>query len=112
MRSKVGVGFAAGLLWALALVVPAHAAFPGANGTGETKILSSHNPNPLDPRWSPDGTKIAFAGYGYATNYCCGDIYTINPDGTGLTQLTNSVDLDDNSVDWSPDGFTLLAVDD
>jgi hypothetical protein len=83
-----------------------------ADGTGETNIVSSRNPNPLDPKWSPDGTKIAFAGWSYATNFCCGDIYTVNPDGTGVTQLTNTPDMDDNSVDWSPDGYKLLAAAD
>jgi TolB protein len=82
------------------------------DGTGETKVVSSQNPNPLDPTWSPDGGRLAFVGYSYATNFCCGDIYTVHPDGAGLTQLTNTPDLDDNSVDWSPDGFKLLAVDD
>ena len=32
MRSKIGAALAATLFWALALVAPAHAAFPGANG--------------------------------------------------------------------------------
>jgi TolB protein len=83
-----------------------------ADGSGETTILQSHNPNPLDPTWSRDGGRIAFSGTVYANNFCCADIYAINPDGTGQTQLTNTPDLDDASVDWSPDGFKLLAGND
>jgi Tol biopolymer transport system component len=83
-----------------------------ADGSGETTIVRGQNPNPLDPKWSPDGTKIAFSGTIYATNFCCADIYTVNPDGTGQAQLTNTPDTDDATVDWSPDGFQLVAVGD
>ena len=41
-----------------------------ADGTGETAILSSHSPSPMDPAWSPDGTKIAFSGYALYTDFC------------------------------------------
>ena len=42
----------------------------------------------LQPAWSPDGTKIAFAGgLDLDTD---GEIYTVNLDGTGLTQVTHT----------------------
>ena len=42
----------------------------------------------LQPAWSPDGTKIAFAGgLDLETD---GEIYVINVDGTGLTQITHT----------------------
>jgi len=37
------------------------------------------------PAWSPDGSAIAFAGAGGVP----GDIYIMNADGTGLSQLTS-----------------------
>ena len=37
------------------------------------------------PVWSPDGTKLAFAGGSDAAGY---NIYTVNLDGSGLTQVT------------------------
>ena len=41
----------------------------------------------LEPHWSPDGTKIVFArGKSLDAD---GNIYTINADGTGLTQITH-----------------------
>lgn len=44
-----------------------------------------------------------------------GDLFTINPDGTGLTKLTLNQDIDENPT-WSPDGrsiaFTSRTVDD
>ena len=49
------------------------------------------------PSWSPKGDRIVFAGR-QGTN----QIFTVNPDGTGLTQLTTR---GDNEVpSFSPDG--------
>jgi hypothetical protein len=64
-----------------------------ANGTHKRKL-------PVDgyaPAWSPDGTKIVFYGNGAG-------IHVVNPDGSGLTQLTSAADVD---PDWSPDGTTI-----
>ncbi len=48
--------------------------------------------------WSPDGEKLAFPSNG--------DIWTINIDGTCLTNLTNSVH-EDGEPSFSPDGSTI-----
>lgn len=74
------------------------------------------------PSWSPNGKKIAFLSIrgGYL------NLYTINPDGTGLKNLTNNQKTDTNyfeqtanSVDelsymygtsWSPDGKSISFV--
>jgi Tol biopolymer transport system component len=72
-----------------------------ANGTGQTQVT----PGPRDywPAWSPDGAKIAFSHLNA--------IYTMNPDGTGLTPLTTvPVDGRDSEPDWSPNG-TAIAFD-
>jgi hypothetical protein len=42
----------------------------------------------FDPVWSPDGTKIAFTMFLSATAET--DLFTVNPDGTGLFQVTHS----------------------
>jgi TolB protein len=50
----------------------------------------------LQPAWSPDGTKIAFAsGLDLDVD---GNIYTVNADGTGLTQVTHAGGS--QSPDW------------
>jgi WD40-like Beta Propeller Repeat len=67
-----------GLLGALIVPATAHAAFPGANGN------------------------IAFADG--ADN--ASEIHTINPDGTGRTQLTSNA-VFDGAPAWSPDGTKI-----
>jgi Tol biopolymer transport system component len=49
-----------------------------------------------EPTWSPDGTKIAFVRS--HSNDVDGEIYTVNIDGTGLTQVTHAPGS--GSPDW------------
>lgn len=56
----------------------------------------------LQPAWSPDATKIAFAsGLNLDDD---GEIYTINVDGTGLTQVTHTGGS--NSPNWGTHPLT------
>jgi dipeptidyl aminopeptidase/acylaminoacyl peptidase len=66
-----------------------------ADGSEQKRLV---NVNGFFPDWSPDGKKIAF-------NYF-GDIYTINSDGSGMTNLTNSPVVDEHPA-WSPDGTKI-----
>jgi TolB protein len=61
----------------------------------------------IDPAWSPDGTKIAFASAREGTL----DIYVMNADGTNTTQLTSSPDNDQRPT-WSPDGKRIAFASD
>ena len=55
--------------------------------------------NGTQAAWSPDGGRIAFAKDG--------DIFTVNPDGSNLQNLTNSPDSSEASPTWSPDGSQI-----
>ena len=58
----------------------------------------------MEPEWSPDGTRIAFASNrdGIANL----EIYVMNADGSNLTKLTDSAQ-DDSTPTWSPDGTRI-----
>ena len=65
------------------------------------------------PKWSPDGTKIAFASSRDDTSVGCTsgggcwfEIYVMNADGTNQTR-TNNPGFDD-SFDWSPDSTRIV----
>jgi tol-pal system beta propeller repeat protein TolB len=60
------------------------------------------------PAWSPDGSRILFTSYrDGADPHMLGEgdaeIFTVRPDGSGLTNLTNAVEWDGYPA-WSPDG--------
>src|SRR5438552_9476449 len=110
MRMKRFVGafaFGATILGTIAQAVPAHAA-PAAivgklsfqstraggsqnftsnpDGTAVAQLAMITGLSTYDVAWSPDGTQVVFSG-------CCTgggtyQIYTLNADGTNLTQLT------------------------
>jgi Tol biopolymer transport system component len=50
--------------------------------------------------WSPEGTKIAFSG--------AYDVYVINVDGSGQTNLTRSNSKSNYDPEWSPDGVRIV----
>jgi eukaryotic-like serine/threonine-protein kinase len=56
------------------------------------------------PRWSPDGTRIAFAA---TTGGQTWTIYIVSRDGGAPQQLTNG-QKSGGDVGWSPDGKTLI----
>jgi dipeptidyl aminopeptidase/acylaminoacyl peptidase len=58
-----------------------------------------------DPKWSPDGTRIAFT----TNRDGDADIYTSAPDGSGGRNLTFSYSWDTDPA-WSPDGKRIAFV--
>jgi hypothetical protein len=60
-----------------------------------------------EPAWSPDGTKIAFFRSETVLGY---DIYTVNADGGGLTNLTNDPTQNNLYPDWSPDSTRITYI--
>jgi Tol biopolymer transport system component len=60
------------------------------------------------PRYSPNGSQIAYLAGQYAPT----KLYVMNADGTGSRQLGNASYHELGGVDWSPDGQWLLATSD
>ena len=61
---------------------------------------SNADPNGVgcpSPSWSPDGEKIVFSRQVGIQPH---DIYTVNADGSGLVQVTNTPDITEFSADW------------
>jgi Tol biopolymer transport system component len=68
-----------------------------ADGTNQIKIT----PDSMDavkPSWSPDGSKIAFSADFHSLNYSA--IFVVNPDGTGLAQITENTTAGRELPDW------------
>ena len=80
-----------------------------ADGSGQTNLTNNPSQD-YYPAWSPDGTKIAFASLRdepdpsncFPTPYGCNwEVYVMNADGSGQTNLTNDPALD-TDPDWQP----------
>jgi Tol biopolymer transport system component/DNA-binding winged helix-turn-helix (wHTH) protein len=56
------------------------------------------------PRWSPDGTRIAFSGYPPGGPW---KIYVVRPEG-GKPEVVSESQDDEMDPTWSPDGNTLI----
>src|SRR4051812_3824804 len=56
-----------------------------------------------DPAWSPDGSKIVFAGAGAKKS----DLYVIPAAGGAVVDLTNTDDHEEYKPTWSPDGSKI-----
>ncbi|HSM61282.1 MAG TPA: hypothetical protein VK849_10815, partial [Longimicrobiales bacterium] len=59
----------------------------------------------FQPRFSPDGSRIAFVSDRDGLN----NIWTTAPDGSDPRQVTSERERDVNSPAWSPDGETIFA---
>jgi len=75
--------------------------------TGERRLqLTDAGLGPGEPRISPDGTGLAFPQKDAGTDQQ--DLFMMNADGTGLTNVTQDVDRFDGWPAWSPDGSRLV----
>jgi len=87
-----------------------------SDGSDRIPLTDSMTASSSFPFWSPDGSRIVFESVlnlDDPTNPAAGsngvrNIWTIHPDGTGLTPLTELVSTDNQSPLWSPDGTKVI----
>jgi Tol biopolymer transport system component len=84
-----------------------------ADGSGQTNLTtdpsntdSSFNTDRL-PSWSPDGQRIAFDSTRSKDPVAPDDIWVMNADGTGATDLTGSSSDNETFATFSPDGTKI-----
>ena len=73
------------------------------DGSGQRQLTVARGKNRY-PRWSPDGTRIAFAS-GRGENSI--DLWAIQRDGNGLQRLTHTTSFHEIFPSWSPDGSRI-----
>jgi len=87
---------------------------PASEGNQSTYIINADGTNlkQIDNReihlinWSPDGSRIAFRAGSVGRH----ELYTMNPDGSNVIQLTDFSSYDSNIIPllyWSPDGSKI-----
>lgn len=74
-----------------------------AGGMGKASLLLSSSGRNYDPRYSPDGKRIAFVSDRSGNM----QLWTANLDGSDLKQRTNLVGTWMGGISWSPDGSTI-----
>ena len=77
---------------------------------GNQQRLTNNRKNDLDPAWSPDGERVAFASdrKGDFENF---EIYVMDADGGNQQKLTNNRDYDWDPS-WSPDSKRIAFMSD
>src|SRR5204862_7433233 len=80
------------------------------NGTGREQLAGTGHAGPFvsayQPAWSPNGSSIAFVGVRERDHHDSTELYTVHPDGGGLTRLTRGRTFP-SAPAWSPDATQI-----
>lgn len=82
--------------------------------SGATQKITGEKGAWSNPVVSPDGKKIAFAGFPYTTQtYHASELYTIDLDGSNMKKLSGDLDRDVGQMHWAADnkGVYFTASD-
>ena len=71
--------------------------------------LTNNTEYDSNPKWSPDGTQIAFDRGPGKGPY---DLFVMNSDGSNETNLSTGLGTVNGALDWSPDGTRILFQSD
>ncbi|MBI3475133.1 MAG: PD40 domain-containing protein [Acidobacteria bacterium] len=78
------------------------------DGSSDVNITNSDY-DEIEPAWSPDGKRIAFAGVREGGAFTTWQIVTVNPDGSGEAVLV-VMDEENRSPNWSPDSAMITFM--
>jgi len=76
-----------------------------ADGSNQIRLTNSNGSR--NPSWSPDSTKIALTTYDQSFN---SDVFVVNADGTGMTNLSQDPTGTSSLPRWSPDGTKIIFI--
>jgi Tol biopolymer transport system component/pimeloyl-ACP methyl ester carboxylesterase len=78
----------------------------------DLKQLTPYKLDAASPDWSPDATKIAFNTYWDQHPGKSANVYTVHPDGTGMTAITHHRGGKTHSFrpSWAPDGTKMVIA--
>src|SRR5947207_5410707 len=76
--------------------------------TGAIRALLSRPGYLADPTVSPDGRTVALTGYDSSEHtHRTADLYTIGIDGSGMRDVSRTLDRDPGDLTWAPDGEAI-----
>jgi Tol biopolymer transport system component len=77
-----------------------------ADGSSLMNLTNTPNTPEYAPKWSPDGTRIAFSRGAVVS-----EVFIMNADGTGVAEQTATASNAPIVMDWSPGGDSLVFDD-